>query len=188
LNSHQAAARIKAAARSLGFDLAACTSAEIPERDKNFFLGWCGKGMAGDMGWLCRNPEKRADPKTLLPEAAGLITLGVSYFQGPVPEKPSFPAGRVARYAWGLDYHEVIAGRLEQFKEELKNIFGSSLRIKTALDAQPLLEKPFWKTGLATSSCKSSVIRNLPIDDLRSISIELSLTVFLPSPFGRGLG
>lgn len=125
----------------MGFDLVSFTHVEAAASDRDFFRTWCEEGNAGGMAWLARDPDRRADPKTLLAEALGLITLGVSYFQGPMPDRPARPAGRVARYAWGEDYHEVLGRRVLEFRRVLESRWG--LATRDALDAQPLLERAF---------------------------------------------
>lgn len=140
LSPDQAAA-VKERARRLGFDLAAFSSVEVPLEDRDFFMEWCARGMGADMAWLSRDPARRADPRAFHPDALGVLVLGVSYFQGPVPPAPAAPAGRVARYAWGRDYHEVITARLGALEEALHEILGPGLALRRGLDAQPLLER-----------------------------------------------
>jgi epoxyqueuosine reductase len=150
--------RIKSLARSLGFDLAAFASIDIPEEDRDFFLRWCAEGKAAGMGWLSREPARRAEPRTLLSEALGIITLGVSYFQGPVPPAPASPSGRVARYAWGEDYHDVILLRLAEFESRLRDFFPD-LKARPAIDAQPLLERAFARrAGLGFAGKNTNLI------------------------------
>ena len=149
----------KDAARELGFDLAAFASVDVPAADRDFFLDWCGRGLAADMGWLARDPARRADPTAFLPGALGVVTLGVRYYQGPVPPAPAEPSGRVARYAWGRDYHEVIAARVERLAERLKDEWGPGLLVRSGLDAQPILERAFARrSGLGFAGKNTNVI------------------------------
>jgi epoxyqueuosine reductase len=134
---------VKGLARRFGFDVAAVAPLQISESDRDFFRDWCRDGMAADMAWLTRDPDRRSEPQKLLPEAASVLTLGVSYFQGPLPPRPQIPSGRVARYAWGLDYHDVIVKRLEEFRAALEKECGPGLKTRHALDSQPLLERAF---------------------------------------------
>jgi len=57
------------------------------------------------MAWLARNPARRADPSRVLLDAKTLLVLSKNYFQGP---NPRVQPGRIARYAWGADYHEIM--------------------------------------------------------------------------------
>ncbi len=125
----------------MGFDLCAASPAAISERDKAAYLAWCEDGSAAGMDYMTREPEKRLDVGRAFPHMKTVLSLGVSYFQGPFPEKPGPGFGRVARYAWGLDYHEIIWGRLETLVKEIENILGSSVATNVAVDTKPLLER-----------------------------------------------
>src|SRR5690349_18405465 len=127
-------AQLTELAREIGFDscrVTACAPpAHIPE-----FEAWLGDGAAGEMGYMTRGAEKRADPQEILPGARSIIVLAMNYFQGPVQAGVS-PAngriaadtaaatdhratGRIARYAWGDDYHEVLELKLQKIDELL---------------------------------------------------------------------
>src|SRR5204863_2768261 len=104
----EALATVRALAAAHGFDVAGVTSAEPLEEDLRRLAAWCAEGNAGEMGWLSRNPPQRARPRTLLASARSVVTLAADHGH----EAPAFRAegrfGRVARYAWGRDYHEVM--------------------------------------------------------------------------------
>jgi epoxyqueuosine reductase len=69
-----------------------------------------------------------------------VLSLGVSYYQGALPPKPGPAYGRVARYAWGLDYHDVIGERLKRLADILRDkLPGASFTL--AVDTKPLLER-----------------------------------------------
>ncbi len=135
--------KIKQLAHSLGFDVVRFSGVKIPDKDQAFFLHWLKQGKAAGMSWLSRDPGIRSDPKHLMPEALSIVSLGIHYFQGTLPGPPSVPSGRVARYAWGEDYHSVVRNRLNQFQSGLKNIFGPELKTCHVLDIQPFLERAF---------------------------------------------
>ncbi len=180
---------LKDLARRFGFDLAAVTPVAVPEKDRDFFRDWCRDGMAAEMAWLTRDPDRRSDPQQLLPEALSLLTLGVSYFQGPLPPRPGVPSGRVARYAWGLDYHDVITKRVEEFRAALEKNFGPGLKTRHALDAQPLLERAFARrAGLGFVGKNTNVIA--PRAGSFIFLTELLINVALPGdePISQGCG
>jgi epoxyqueuosine reductase len=153
------AAAVKKLAREMGFDRAAFSGVDVPAADRDFLVDWLQEGKAADMSrWLAREPERRADPAAFLPGALSVISLGVSYFRGPVPPRPSFPAGRVARYAWGEDYHEVIGRRVEAFRSALADL-APGLAARPAVDAQPLLERAFARrSGVGFGGKNTNVI------------------------------
>src|SRR5882762_526297 len=88
---------IKARATELGLDVCGITSAD-PARHAEFYRQWTAEGKAGEMQWLAREPERRADPRVVLSGARSIIVAGLNYWQ-PQPKG----RGRIARYALGED-------------------------------------------------------------------------------------
>lgn len=134
--------RVREIALELGFDRAAFTGPESAVEDGHRLAAWSGEGKAAGMGWLTRDPARRAAPQSFLAEARSVVTLAVSSPAGEVPPAPGEAYGRVARYAWGLDYHAAIESRLDQFKERLRREFGDIVA-RPSVDAQPFLERAF---------------------------------------------
>jgi epoxyqueuosine reductase len=127
------AAAIKARATQLGLDLCGITTAD-PARHAAFYRQWTDAGQAGEMQWLARDPERRADPRLVLPGARSIIVAGLNYWQ-PQPEG----RGRIARYALGEDYHHVLLEKLETLAAELT---ATGAPAKIYVDTGPVLEKP----------------------------------------------
>src|SRR5918994_4223767 len=126
-------------AREAGFDLVGVMRAEPLEEGGKRLREWQEAGMAADMGYMHRPVELLSDPKKLQRSARSVVSLGVSYYPGDHPENEG--GGRVARYAWGLDYHQVIKGRLFRLKEDLEEELGVRIRARGFTDAVPLLER-----------------------------------------------
>jgi len=128
------AALIKSRAAELGLDVCGITSAE-PARHAAFYQQWTAEGRAGEMRWLEREPERRTDPRKVLPEAKSIIVAGLNYWQAQPKGR-----GRIARYALGEDYHHVLLEKLEALAAEI----AASSREKTKIyvDTGPVLEKP----------------------------------------------
>ena len=96
--------------------------------------------MAADMGYMQRPVELLSDPRKLQKSAKSVVSLGVSYYPGDHPENAD-GGGRVARYAWGRDYHEVIRERLFRLRKELEEELGVRIKARGFTDAVPLLER-----------------------------------------------
>jgi epoxyqueuosine reductase len=134
-------AQIKRAARELGFEVIGMTSVAPLERDDEFFRKWREAGFAADMHYMTRRTELHAHPKRLVPQAATLITLAVNYYVELPPFQHENRYGRVARYAWGLDYHEVVKPRLLALASEIEKLAGRMIYSRCFVDAVPLLER-----------------------------------------------
>jgi epoxyqueuosine reductase len=98
------------------------------------------------MEWLARGEEKRCDPQQVLPGVRSVIIVALNYWQGD-RAAPATPAkerrleaatGKIARYAWGDDYHECMLPKLEQLSAFLVDRGGTQ---KSYVDTGPLLER-----------------------------------------------
>ena len=140
INPSEARRILEERARAAGFDLVGVTSAEPLERGGERLREWQEAGMAADMGYMRRPVELLSNPKRLQKSARSVVSLGVSYYPGDHPENTE-GGGRVARYAWGRDYHEVIKGRLFELRRELEEELGVRIKARGFTDAVPLLER-----------------------------------------------
>ncbi len=131
---------LKERAREAGFDLVGVTRAEPLRRGGERLREWQEAGMAADMGYMHRPVELLSDPRRLQKSARSVVSLGVSYYPGDHPENAG-GGGRVARYAWGRDYHEVIKGRLFALRKKLEEELGARIKARGFTDAVPLLER-----------------------------------------------
>jgi epoxyqueuosine reductase len=126
---------VKALALELGFDLVAVGPATPPEHGAAL-RRWLEAGRAGSMGYLERRLEERLDPRRVLPGARSVVCLALNYYQGEPADRSWAP---VARYAWGRDYHDVIAPRLYRLAAHLAEACGA--RSKGYVDTGPVLER-----------------------------------------------
>ncbi len=135
--------RVKAQARALGFDLVGVTTPDPPPHWAAY-QRWVAQGLHGEMAYLARprNLERRADPRRILPEAQSILVLGVRY---PAPESAPPPAtdlhGRVASYAWGDDYHDVLLPRLQALVDFIQHAVGHEVAHRYYTDTGPILER-----------------------------------------------
>lgn len=133
--------QIKNAARELGFEVTGIASVEPLAGDDEAFIDWCGSGFAAGMDYMTRRPELHAYPKRLVPSALSLITLAINYYASAPAFGHENRYGRVARYAWGLDYHDVVKPRLLALVSEIEKLAGRGLNARCFVDAVPLLER-----------------------------------------------
>jgi len=105
--------RIRDAALSLGFaGIGFADAAEAPHAER--LRAWLSAGRHGTMRWMARDPDRRVSPRAVLSGARTVISVTVPYYRGdwPAAERDEAPRGRIARYAWGRDYHKRIRRRL----------------------------------------------------------------------------
>ncbi len=138
-------------ARELGFDscrVAACASPPHATEFRN----WLREGAAGEMHYIERGEEKRCDPQKVLPGARSIIVVALNYFQGhTIRRSPASgrrgdlrrgrrtaATGKIARYAWGDDYHNVVEAKLDKIDNFLCEFDG---RQKCYVDTGPILER-----------------------------------------------
>ncbi|MGF1656464.1 MAG: tRNA epoxyqueuosine(34) reductase QueG [Verrucomicrobiales bacterium] len=126
--------------RALELGFALCRVASVQETPHyDAFLKWLNEGRHASMEWLVRGAEKRAHPERVLPGCQSVVVLATNYFRGTSPAtKPGH--GRVAQYAQGLDYHDVLKPRLREL-ENLLAEWGAESRAYT--DTGPILERDF---------------------------------------------
>jgi epoxyqueuosine reductase len=104
--------RIKAKARDLGFTKVGIARAEPLTAEGERLREWLGRGYQGTMSWMERSAEKRVDPTRVLPGARSVIAVAMNYFvDHHHADEPG--TGKISRYAWGDDYHDILSGRLE---------------------------------------------------------------------------
>lgn len=127
--------------KSIGFSLIGVTNTTLLGTDRKHLQNWIKKSYSAGMHYMVLEADSRADVLTRFPWAKSIISFGINYFNGPVPETPKVPSGRVARYAWGRDYHDVIRDRSSEAVNILKKMFGESVRAELAVDTQPILER-----------------------------------------------
>ncbi|MCA1951608.1 MAG: tRNA epoxyqueuosine(34) reductase QueG [Hyphomicrobiales bacterium] len=133
---------ITALARAHGFDVAGVAAATAAPQRLADLTAWLAAGMQGEMGWMTRDPEKRAAPDALWPEARSVIMLGVNYAMAgdPMARLARRDRATLAVYAMRRDYHDVIKSRLKEFARALVAQAGGD--VKVFVDTAPVMEKP----------------------------------------------
>ncbi len=130
--------KLELARRALDLGFARCRIAPAASPPHaGAFSDWVAAGHAGDMTpWLERSAPKRANPELVLAGARSVVVLALNYWQGPAP--PGAP--RIARYAWGDDYHDLCERRLRELEAFLASHGG---RQRGYVDTGPILERDF---------------------------------------------
>lgn len=127
--------RLRAAAARAGFAGCAIASPDAAP-DVRALRAWLEAGNAAGMAWLARDPEGRCDPRRFFPEARCVVTVALNYFQ---PVRADAPL-RIARYAWGRDYHGTILARLGRLLELVER-WVPGTRGRASVDSSPVLER-----------------------------------------------
>ncbi len=179
--------KIKALARSAGFDDVRITTAEPATEAGTHLLSWLSSGFSGEMAYLNKTPEIRFDPKRRFQEAKSIICLALNYYQEaepPISERQApYPTGKVSRYAWGEDYHLIIEKKLLALIEGIESLGGKCW--KGYVDHGPLLERAFAErsglgfigknTNLITADYGSWVFLAEVITDLKLIEDQAAI-------------
>lgn len=136
---------IRAEAQRLGFDACGIARAEFLEDDARRLEEWLNKGHHGTMHYMENYFDLRTDPRKLVPGARSVITLLLNYY----PEQEQQPdAPKIAKYAWGKDYHFVIKDKLHQLLHYIRENIGE-VDGRGFVDSAPVLERTWaQRTGL----------------------------------------
>ena len=146
--------QIKEAALDLGIDKIGIVRAEILTEERRRLNQWLGNGFQGEMKWMEREPEKRSDPRLLFPGAKTVIVAAINYY---TPHAHS-ENGKISRYAWGDDYHDVVGGTLRKLLEWICERMPDA-NGKLCVDTSPFMDKAWAvRAGLGWLGKHSNVI------------------------------
>ena len=134
--------KIKDLALSIGFDRVGITDAAPFVRDEKAAAERVRDGLMDGLAWYTEERVRRMNrPKTLLDGARSVISLAMSYKTTEPPTASDVPRGRVARYAWGRDYHSLIKARVRRFVRELPDAVGEPVRARHFVDDGPMNDR-----------------------------------------------
>lgn len=131
--------RIKERARELGFDKVGVVRADPLTRERERLEEWLGRGFQGEMRWMAREPLKRTDPRALLADARSVVVVALNYYT-PHRHEDDSATGKVSRYSWGDDYHDVVGGKLKALLAWIKGEWPEA-EGKVCVDIQPVMDK-----------------------------------------------
>ena len=136
---------IKQKAKELGFDFCGISKAEKLEEEEQKLEQWLSKGFHGKMAYMENHFEKRLDPTKLVPGARSVVSFLYNYFPQESSENQTY---RIARYAYGKDYHFVIKEKLKTLLEQLQEAIGE-IHGRVFVDSAPVMERQWAsKSGL----------------------------------------
>src|SRR5213083_1481568 len=148
MTSALTASAVKQQARSLGFD--ACGVAPAANHPElRFFREWLARGYAGEMAYLHRTADRRADVRRVLPSAQTVIVTATVYnTPSPYSTECHDPSrAHIARYAWGDDYHDVIGQRMQQLLAWMREQWHASspepFEARAYVDTGPVQERVY---------------------------------------------
>jgi epoxyqueuosine reductase len=173
--AHNNTLHIKALARELGFSFCGIAKAEFLEEEAPKLEAWLSRGNQGKMQYLENHFDKRLDPTKLVPGAKSVVSLMYNYYpQKDLAEKSSL---KIAKYAYGEDYHFVIKEKLKIFLQRIREAIGD-VNGRAFVDSAPVMERAWAaKAGLGWIG-KNSLLLNRTLGSfffLAELIIDLEL-------------
>jgi epoxyqueuosine reductase len=172
---------LKSTAKRLGFDFCGIAKAEFLESEAPRLEEWLNRNYNGKMGYLDNHFDKRLDPTKLVESAKTVVSLVYNYY--PEKQLPHQSEDiKLAKYAYGADYHDVIRAKLTEFLEVLREEIGE-INGRSFVDSAPIMERQWaQKAGLGWIG-KNSLLLNREIGSfffLAELIIDLEATPDLP--------
>ena len=153
---------IKRKATELGFDLCGIAPVEsFPEL--SFLRSWIDRGYAGEMSWMPRSSDLRADVRAVVPGARSVIMTGTLYntVAADASLDDAHDVARISRYAWGDDYHEVLKTRLDALLAWMRAASSEAFAAAAYVDTGPVQERVYAQyAGLGWIGKNTCLINN----------------------------
>lgn len=136
---------IKNEALRLGFDFCGIAKADFMNEDARRLEKWLAQNYNGKMGYMANHFDMRVDPRKLVPDAKSVITLMLNYYPEVSLNGSNY---KIARYAYGEDYHELIRSKLNLLLEFIRDQIGD-VQGRGFVDSAPVLERSWaMRSGL----------------------------------------
>jgi epoxyqueuosine reductase len=176
---------IREKAFNLGFDLCGIAPSKILKEHEPVIADWCSSGMNGEMNYLSQNIEKRINPGLLMPGAKSVVVTGLNYFTGRKQGGDGVPV--ISRYAYGINYHDVIKERLDKILEFIK-LIRPETEGRSFVDSAPILEKAWAREAGLGWPGRHSILVNKKIGSFFFIGISvLDIELDYDKPFNEDL-
>ncbi len=132
-------AAIRQKARELGFNLVGIVPATALTTEAERLREWLARNFHGRMEYMARDPQMRSDPRRLLPSARSVVCVALNYYR---PERHvEDPAiGKISRYAWGDDYHDVLRDKLRLLLDAIRE-HEPAAEGRICIDSAPMMDK-----------------------------------------------
>ena len=149
--------KIKQKAQEIGFHKVGIVRAEPLREEGEHFKQWLEKNYHAEMQWMEREPEKRSNPNLIFPAAKSIVVVALNYFT-PHEHENTNAKGKVSRYAWGDDYHDVLKMKLRELLAFIKTL-DETADGKICVDTAPVMDKAWAiRAGLGWLGKHSNVI------------------------------
>lgn len=148
---------IKERAATLGFTFCGVARAEFLEEEAPRLEAWLRQGKHGSMGYMENHFDKRLDPTKLVEDAKSVITLGYNYF--PEEDLAQDDRYKIAKYAYGEDYHFVIKRKLRTLLEYVQATIGE-VHGRAFVDSAPVMERAWAQRSGTGWIGKNSLLLN----------------------------
>ena len=122
----------------MGFDACGIARAAALSEEAAHMEQWLGDGHEGEMGYLTRNREKRYDPRLLAEGTKSIVTVLYNYFPKQTLGGERF---KIAKYAYGADYHDVLKRKMRQLLERIETQSGKLEGVRIFVDSAPVLDR-----------------------------------------------
>ncbi len=126
-------------AERMGFDACGIAQATALEEESAHVEQWLEDGREGEMGYLTRNKEKRYDPRQLVEGTKSIVTVLYNYY--PKQQLGDSEHYKIAKYAYGADYHEVLKRKIRQLLERIEAQTGKLEGTRVFVDSAPVLDR-----------------------------------------------
>ena len=130
---------IIAEAERLGFDACGIARATVLKEESMHVEHWLESDCEGEMGYLTRNKEKRYDPRLLAEGTKSIVTVLYNYF--PKQTLSDSDRFKIAKYAYGADYHDVLKRKMRQLLERIETQTGKLEGTRVFVDSAPVLDR-----------------------------------------------
>jgi epoxyqueuosine reductase len=136
---------VKQEALRLGFSAIGISTAGVLTGERSHFEEWLDRGFHAGMGWMAQTPERRTNPELVFPGVRSVISVALNYYT-PGDQSPDPETGKISRYAWGNDYHDVMEKKIRELEDFLIRSIPEA-RTRGYVDTGPVMDKAWAAKG-----------------------------------------